>query len=173
MQINQDLAKVQQKLLNSRVVGARQSFQIFRRNAWFLENNRALSKFLYGILHYLISIIKLYRACTPSPPAWGGWLKILEKFLLGGVRNFYFGIFGITNLIYFRDIWKTHLLSSDRISFSMAIWWKCLEHSVVFPVNLFWSNLHLMFPPLPFSWNSRVWSFFSSILGIETFFGRF
>ena len=30
-----------------------------------------------------------------------------------------------------------HLLSSDKISFSMAIWRKCLEHSVVFPGNLF------------------------------------
>ena len=30
-------------------------------------------------------------------------------------------IFGITKLIYFRDIWKMHLLSSDKISFSMAI----------------------------------------------------
>ena len=28
---------------------------------WFLENNRALSKFLYGILHYLISAIKLQQ----------------------------------------------------------------------------------------------------------------
>ena len=52
-------AKFQQKILNCRVVGARQSFQIFRQNTWFLENNRALSKFLYGILHYVISIIKL------------------------------------------------------------------------------------------------------------------
>ena len=52
----------------------------------------------------------------------------------------------------------------------MAICHKCLEHSVVFPVDLFWSNLHLMFPPIPSSWNSRVWSFFLSILGIETFF---
>ena len=52
-------AKFQQKLLKSMVVGARQSFQFFRQNTWFLENNRALSKFLYGILHYLISIIKL------------------------------------------------------------------------------------------------------------------
>ena len=81
-------------------------------------------------------------------------------------------IFGITNLICFRDIWKMHLLSSEKISFSMAICRKCLEHSVVFPVDLFWSNLHLMFPPIPFSWNSRVWSFFSSILGIETFFWK-
>ena len=47
------------KILNCRVVGVCQSFQIFRQNTWFLENNRALSKFLYGILHYLISIIKL------------------------------------------------------------------------------------------------------------------
>ena len=59
-----------------------------------------------------------------------------------GVRSFYFGvgglillgghvilklklhntsiksIFGITNLIYFRDIWKMHLLSSDKIFFN-------------------------------------------------------
>ena len=45
------------------VVAARQSFhqsfQFFRQNAWFPENNRALSIFLYGILHYLISITKL------------------------------------------------------------------------------------------------------------------
>ena len=52
-------AKFQQKLLNCRVVGARQNFEIFRQNGWFLENSRALSKFLYGILHYLINIIKL------------------------------------------------------------------------------------------------------------------
>ena len=38
------------------VVGAR---QVFRQNTWFLENNRALSKFLDGILHYLIRITKL------------------------------------------------------------------------------------------------------------------
>ena len=36
------------------VVGARQSFQFFRQNTWFLENDRVLPKFLYGILHYLI-----------------------------------------------------------------------------------------------------------------------
>ena len=40
------------------VVGTRQNFQFFRQKAWFLESNRALSKFLYEILHYLISIIK-------------------------------------------------------------------------------------------------------------------
>ena len=57
--VNGKFAKFQQKVLNCRIVGARQSFQIFRQNTWFLKNNRALSKFLYGILHYLISIIKL------------------------------------------------------------------------------------------------------------------
>ena len=41
------------------VVGARQSSQFFRRITWFLRNNRALSKFLYGILYNLISITKL------------------------------------------------------------------------------------------------------------------
>ena len=45
--------------MNCRVVGARQSFQIFRQNTLLLENNSALSKFLHGVLHYLISIIKL------------------------------------------------------------------------------------------------------------------
>ena len=35
------------------------SFQFFKQSAWFHENNRAMSKFLYGILHYLFSIIKL------------------------------------------------------------------------------------------------------------------
>ena len=37
------------------VVGARQSFQFFTQNSWFLENNRTLSKFSYGIFHYLIN----------------------------------------------------------------------------------------------------------------------
>ena len=46
------------KILNSIVVGARQNSQFFRQKTWFLENNRALSKFLYGVLHYLTSIIK-------------------------------------------------------------------------------------------------------------------
>ena len=50
--------KFQQKLLVV-VVGARKSFQFFRQNAWFFKNNRALSKFLYGILHYLVKINKL------------------------------------------------------------------------------------------------------------------
>ena len=42
------------------VVGARESFQIFRQNTWFLENNRAFPKFLlHGILQYLTKIMKL------------------------------------------------------------------------------------------------------------------
>ena len=52
-------AKFQQKILICRVVGARQSFQIFRQNIWSLENNRALSKCLHGILCNVINIIKL------------------------------------------------------------------------------------------------------------------
>ena len=52
-------AKFQQEILNSRVIGARQSFQFFTQNTWFLDNNRALSQFLYRTLHYLTSIIKL------------------------------------------------------------------------------------------------------------------
>ena len=40
------------------VVGARQSFQFFGQKAWFLENNRALSKFLYGVSHEMKYQIK-------------------------------------------------------------------------------------------------------------------
>ena len=43
------------------VVGVRQSFKFFRENTRFLENNRALSKVLYGIWHYLICITKLSK----------------------------------------------------------------------------------------------------------------
>ena len=52
-------AKFQQKIINSTVVGAHQSFQFFRQITWFLGNTRPLSKFKYCILHHLISIIKL------------------------------------------------------------------------------------------------------------------
>ena len=51
-------ATFQQKIMNSMVVGARQGFHFFRQKTWFLKDNRALSKFLYGVLNYLISIIK-------------------------------------------------------------------------------------------------------------------
>ena len=51
--------KFQLKVFNPTVVGARQSFHFFRQSNWFLENNRALSKVLYGIFNYLISTIKL------------------------------------------------------------------------------------------------------------------
>ena len=37
-------------MLNFVVVGARQSFQFFRQIAWFLGNNKALSKSKYRIL---------------------------------------------------------------------------------------------------------------------------
>ena len=37
------------------VVEAHQSFKFFRQNTWFLKNNRAFPKFLYEILHYLVS----------------------------------------------------------------------------------------------------------------------
>ena len=43
-------ATVQQKILNSRVVGARQSFRILRQITWFPENNRALSNFLWDFV---------------------------------------------------------------------------------------------------------------------------
>ena len=54
--------RFQQKILNSVVVGG----QFFMQKTWFLENNRALSKFLYGVLHYLISIMKYYEIMIKS-----------------------------------------------------------------------------------------------------------
>ena len=48
-------AKFQQKILNSVVVGARQSFQFFRQITWFLGKKRTLSKFKYWILHHFIN----------------------------------------------------------------------------------------------------------------------
>ena len=53
------MCKISVNVLNSMVVEVRQSFQFFRQTIWFLEDIRALSKFKYWILHYLISIIKL------------------------------------------------------------------------------------------------------------------
>ena len=44
--------KFQQKILNSMVVGARQSFKFFRQITWFLGNKRSLHKFKYWILHH-------------------------------------------------------------------------------------------------------------------------
>ena len=58
-------------------------------------------------------------------------------------------IFRITNLIYFRDIKKIHLLRSEKISFSIAIYHECLKHSVLFPGDFFLSNFYLMFPSIP------------------------
>ena len=40
------------KILNFMVVRACQIFQFFGENTWFLQNSRALPKFLPGILHY-------------------------------------------------------------------------------------------------------------------------
>ena len=46
-----------QKHLTLMVARARQIFEFFRQITWFRRNNRALSKFRYRILHYLISFI--------------------------------------------------------------------------------------------------------------------
>ena len=48
------------------VVGVRQNFQSYRHNTSFLENKRAVSKFLYRILYYLISITKLQKIKNQS-----------------------------------------------------------------------------------------------------------
>ena len=76
------------KILNCRIVGARQSFQIFRQNTWFLENNRALSKFL---LAFCITSLVLsnYNKISPEKQFYfdhGGQLKQtteIEKTLNG------------------------------------------------------------------------------------------
>ena len=52
------MREVLANIVNPMVAGARQSFQFFRQKTWFFENKRGLPKFLYEVLHYLISIIK-------------------------------------------------------------------------------------------------------------------
>ena len=59
--------KFQQKILNSTLVGARQSFEFFRQITWFLWNTRALSKFKYWILYHLISVIKWPNNLSVNP----------------------------------------------------------------------------------------------------------
>ena len=49
------------------VVEARQSFQFFRQIIWVLKNNQAFCKVLYGILNYLISIIKSFKNQSIKP----------------------------------------------------------------------------------------------------------
>ena len=46
------------KILNSMVVAACQRFQFFRHKSCFLKSNRDVSKFLNGVSHFRISIIK-------------------------------------------------------------------------------------------------------------------
>ena len=46
------------------VVGARQSFQFFRQITWFLENNRALSKFRSGFC--ITSLVLSYKKLVPK-----------------------------------------------------------------------------------------------------------
>ena len=93
------------------------------------------------------------RACTPAPTS---------------IKS----IFGVTNLTCLRHIWKIHPLSSEAISFSMAIHCSCLEHSAVFTVDLFWSNLHLMFLLISFTWNSWVWCFCHPSWELKHFFWK-
>ena len=54
-------SSVTQDLLNFVVVRACQSSQFFRQITWFLESNRALSKFRYRTLYNLFSITKLWK----------------------------------------------------------------------------------------------------------------
>ena len=81
---------MQKVTLNSMVVGTRQSFQFFRQTTWFLESNGALSKILYEILYYLISIIQQYRNQSIKPNLiLTTWATLSNKLLLqvGGFRS--------------------------------------------------------------------------------------
>ena len=144
-----------------------------------------------------------WHAPPPLQIGWGGgggvnnFRKVFAEWWVGGGgegwvgRNFHIGgghivlklklklhntsiksIFGIANLIYISDIWKMHLFWKNYLfqwRYVASVW----NTLLFFPVELFWSNLHLMLPPIPFIWNPQVWIFFfSSILGIETFFWK-
>ena len=101
--------------------------------ATILGNNPAGHSF---VLRDLVLIELSGHAPPPtSLEEWRGVKNFRKTFVgEGGGRNFNFG----GGVILLGDnFYKIHLLSSDKIFFSMAIWRKCLEHSVVFPVNLF------------------------------------
>ena len=110
----------------------------------------------------------------PPPPLPSRGFKNFRKVFAGKVRNFYLGwelycwgeliqncIIPVKKLIYFWDIWKIHLLSSEKYIFQ----WNCC-----FSSKPFLKQLASHASAKPFSWKSQVWSFFSSILGIGTFF---
>ena len=65
------------------VLGARQSVQFFRQKTWFLENNRVLSRFLSGVPHYLISIIK----SSKNQLIKNNWLSKLFRLPLSELRK--------------------------------------------------------------------------------------
>ena len=46
------------------IVGARQGFQIFIQNTWFIENNRAFSKFFVGFCIPLL-VLSHYNKISP------------------------------------------------------------------------------------------------------------
>ena len=54
-----NMCDVSAKIIELWGIWSLSQFSNFQKNTWFFEDNRALSKFLYGILHYLVGIIKL------------------------------------------------------------------------------------------------------------------
>ena len=70
------------KNIHFTVVGARQNFQFSKQNTWFLENSKALSKFLYVVLHYLISIIKLQKKLVQKTQLYINHVSHLKKNIL-------------------------------------------------------------------------------------------
>lgn len=61
--------KCQQKIFSSVVVGAGRKFQCFIKNIWFLENKKALSKFLwkdFALLNQNYENIKNNQSIKPS-----------------------------------------------------------------------------------------------------------
>ena len=99
--------------------------------------------------NYLIRIFKQYRKQSFTSCLWINWYIIyssrhVKSTLMQIWKSLY--IFMFENLVFL----ILHGMHPPPP----------FNGSVVFPVDLFWSNLHLMFPPIPFSWNSQLWGFF-------------
>ena len=103
--------KFQQKLSNSLIVEACESFQFFRQNTWFLKNNKALSQFSYGILHYLIRITKLLKKLVHISQFYINHSSHLHAWLVSDQGPLALEL--RTLPLSYVELWSEHLLSTS------------------------------------------------------------
>ena len=106
----------------------------------------------------------LLRACT-LPPAWGRGYKF-EKSLCWGARKFYFGV---RDYIVMGGGGGGHVTLKKKLKLH-----KTSIKSILGMINLIYfrdnASAKFWILPVPFSWNSRVWSFSHPSWGLKQFF---